>query len=169
MGSLYRPDEKSLLILYIDATNLYGYAMSQALPYSHFTWLSEEECRAAEVALTGNQESRDAFFKVDPVLLLPYYILEVDLIYPPEIHDRDDDYPMAPQLMNVRLDMLSETHHRLLVNYSNGVAPGSKKLICSFLPRLKYTVFRQNLQFYLSRGMKLTKVHRGIKFTALHI
>ena len=69
------------------------------------------------------------------------------MIYPPEIHDRDDDYPMAPQLMKLRLDMLSETHHRLLVNYFNGEAPGSKKLICSFLPRLKYTVFGQNLQF----------------------
>ena len=167
IGSLYRPDEESLYILYIDATNLYGYAKSQALPNIHFTWLSEEECRAADLALTGNQESRDAFFKIDPGMLGPYYILEVDLIYPPEIHDRDDDYPMAPQLMNVRAEMLSETHHRLLVNYFNGVAPGSKKLICSFLPCLKYTVFGQNLQFYLSRGMKLTKVHRGIKFTGL--
>ena len=141
--------------------------MSQALPNSHFTWLSEEECREAENALTGNQESPDAFFKIHPEMLGPYYTLEIDLIYPQEIHDHDDDYPMVPQLMNVRAEMLSETRHRLLVNYFNGVAPGSKKHICSFLPSLKYTVFWQNLQFYLSRGMKLTKVHRGITFTGL--
>ena len=27
MGSLYRPGKKKIFILYIDATNLYGYAM----------------------------------------------------------------------------------------------------------------------------------------------
>ena len=167
MGSLYRPDEKSTFILYIDATNLYGYTMSQALPNSHFTWLSEEDCRAAEFALTGTAEMRDKFFKVDPVLLGPCYILEVDLLYPPEIYDREDDYPMAPQIINVRPEMLSETQHRLLVDYFNGVASGSKKLICSFLPRVRYTVFGQNLLFYLSREMKLTEVHRAIKFTGL--
>ena len=74
---------------------------------------------------------------------------------------------MAPQSMNVLPEILSETQRRLQVSYFNGVNPRSKKLICSFLPRVKYTVFGQNLQFYLSRGMKLRKVHRGIKFTGL--
>ena len=69
--------------------------------------------------------------------------------------------------MNVLPEILSETQRRLQVSYFNGVNPRSKKLICSFLPRVKYTVFGQNLQFYLSRGMKLRKVHRGIKFTGL--
>ena len=77
---------------------------------------------------------RDKFFKVDPESLGPYYILEVDLIYPPEIHDRDDDYPMALQMILSRFEMLSETQHRVLVDYFNGGAQGSKKLICSFLP-----------------------------------
>ena len=167
MGSVYRPDERSIFILYIDATNLYGYAMSQALPNGEFTWLSVEECHNAEIAFTGTANMRDAFVKIDPELLGPYYILEVELIYPPEIHDRDDDYPIAPQSMNVLPDLLSETEHILQVSYINGVTPGSKQLICSFLPRVNYTVFGQNLQFYLSRGMKLTKVHRGIRFTGL--
>ena len=132
MGSLYRPDEESTFILYIDATNLYGFAMSQALPNSHFTWLSDEEYLAAEIALTGTKESRDAFFRIDSEMLGPFYILEVDLIYPPKIHDRDDDYPMAPQLMNVRAEMLSETHHRLLVNYFNVWPPEVKSSFAHF-------------------------------------
>ena len=53
------------------------------------------------------------------------------------------------------------------MKYFNGTGGASNKLICSFLPRLKYTVFGENLQFYLARGMKLTKVHRGAKFRAL--
>ena len=79
MGSLYRPNEKSSYILYIDATNLYGYAISQALPNSDFTWLSKEECRAGETAFTGDVETRDAFFQIDPATSKWYYILEVDL------------------------------------------------------------------------------------------
>ena len=42
MGSLYRPNEKSILIIDFDATNLYGLGMLQDLPYSEFTWLTEE-------------------------------------------------------------------------------------------------------------------------------
>ena len=109
MGLLYRQDENSTFILYIDATNLYGYAMSQALPNSYFAWLSEEEFRAAEIALTGTAETRDAFSKIDPEMLGTYNILKVDLIYPSEIHFSDDNYPMAPQMMNLQTEMLSET------------------------------------------------------------
>ena len=39
---------------------------------------------------------RDKVFKIDSELLGPYYFLEVNLLYTPEIHDRDDDYPIAP-------------------------------------------------------------------------
>ena len=65
---------------------------------------------------------RDKIFKVGPVLLGPYYILKVDLIYPPEIHDRHDEYPMAPQMINVRPEMLYKTQHRLLVDNFNDAA-----------------------------------------------
>ena len=67
MGSLYRPNEKSVFIIYFDFTNLYGWAMSQFLPNGHFTWLSEEATREAEAALKGTAKMQDKFFKVDPV------------------------------------------------------------------------------------------------------
>ena len=167
MGSLFDRMRRVRYILYIDATNLYGEAMSHALPNGDFTWLSEDECRAAEVSLSGSEEMREAFFRVDPETLGWYYILQVDLEYPPEIHDRDDDYPMAPELLDITPEMLSETQHRLVVKYYNAAVPGSKKLICSLLNKRNYVVFGQLLRHYLNRGMKLTKVHRGIKFTAL--
>ena len=93
---------------------------------------------------------RDAFFKVDPITLGWYYILQVDLEYPPEIHDRDDDYPMAPELMDIAPEMLSETQHRLVVKYFSAASPGSKKLICSLMSKRNYVVFGQLLQHYLS-------------------
>ena len=54
MGSLYRPDEPKSFIMYIDASNLYGLAMSQALPFSDYMWLSDELLREAEAALTSD-------------------------------------------------------------------------------------------------------------------
>ena len=53
IGALYRPDEPESFIMYIDATNLYGWAMSTKLPFIHFEWLSVAELRVAEGALTG--------------------------------------------------------------------------------------------------------------------
>ena len=35
------------------------------------------------------------------------YILEVDLEYPTALHDKHNDYPLAPELMNVKADSLS--------------------------------------------------------------
>ena len=43
-----------------------------------------------------------------------------------DIHERDDDYPIAPELLDITFEMLSETNHRLLVKYYNVAVPGSK-------------------------------------------
>ncbi|MCP6769234.1 hypothetical protein NL529_30745, partial [Klebsiella pneumoniae] len=61
--------------------------MSQPLPDNDFTWLSEQECRDAETAFRVKY-TRDHFFGQQL-----HYIFEVDLDYPPELHDRDDDFP----------------------------------------------------------------------------
>ena len=54
MGALYRPDEPESFIMYNNATNLYGWAMSQTLPYSEFEWLSDAQLHNTEAALTSD-------------------------------------------------------------------------------------------------------------------
>ena len=54
MGALYRPDELESFIMYIDAPNIYCLAMSQALPFSDFEWLSYKQLHKAEAALTSD-------------------------------------------------------------------------------------------------------------------
>ena len=54
MGALYRPDEPESFIMYIDATKYYGWAMSQALPYNEFEWLSDAQLLEAETALKSD-------------------------------------------------------------------------------------------------------------------
>ena len=188
MGALYRPNERESFIMYIDATNLYGWAMSQELPYSDFAWLSDAEIQEAEAALMSENwsdtvnylNSEKRFFRElmrcsdpdvipDPPLRTDIkqftkYIFEVDLDYPANIHERDDDYPLAPELMQVTTKMMSEKQIQLRKRYYGDAEPHNKKLMCTLLPKKKYVVFSETLKYYLERGMKVTKLHRGIRF-----
>ena len=199
LGSLYDPNQPTSYILYVDANNLYGWAMSQVMPDDQIEWLTDAECRAAEQAL-NNKQTRDQFFdnqanpmagyarlanELERVAGTPrgdelaaqleymihhidprHYIFEVDLEYPPEIHNRDDDYPMAPEVMTISAEQTGQKQLELRAKYFAAACPHSRKLICSFLPKKRYVVLGHLLRFYLDRGMRLTKVHRGIKFTA---
>ena len=187
---LYRPDEPESFIMYIDATNLYGWAMSQTLSYSEFEWMSYAQLREAEAALTSDDwlvtvlflDSHGRYLREYKRILLadvngqavppvrddikPFtaYIFEVDLEYPNAIHDRDDDYPLAPEMMQIKTEMLSEKQLRLRRLYYGDSDPSSRKLICSLLPKKRYVVFSETLKFYIERGMKVTKLHRAIRF-----
>ena len=67
--------------MYLDANNLFDWAMSQYLPYSEFKWLKQKEiCRFDVNSIKCNSIG---------------YILEVDLKYPDELHEFHNDYPLA--------------------------------------------------------------------------
>lgn len=76
----YDEDQDSIFIKYLDANNLYGWAMSRNLPTRRLKWMSER--------MLGN-------WKECPC------ILEVDLEYPVSLHDGHREYPLAPQRLEV--------------------------------------------------------------------
>ena len=78
MGEEYDPSQPSKYITYLDANNLYGWAMSKPLPISNFKWMKN----------LNNWRNRPC-------------ILEVDLEYPEELHDLHNEYPVAPESLNV--------------------------------------------------------------------
>ena len=43
MKDLYNPDEESMYLRYLDANNLYGWAMIQKLPTHGFLWKEAED------------------------------------------------------------------------------------------------------------------------------
>ena len=122
--------------------------------------MSEEEIREAFAAFQ-DKATRDQWFQREV-----HYFFQVDLDYPPELHDRDDDYPLAPENMTIEAEITGEKQHQLRAKYFGAACPFSRKLVCSFLPKEKYVLHGHCLQFYLDRGMKLTKIHRGISFLA---
>ena len=75
-----------------------------------------------------------------------------------------NDYPLAPERMSVRVDMLSEKQLEIKRHYDMSRHSNSTKLIPSLLPKKHYTVHFVNLQFYLRHGMNLTKVHKVLEF-----
>ena len=75
----YDPDEESTYIQYLDANNLYGWAMSQSLPTHGFKWMNN---------LT-KETVMDILEKANSSMINPRnkkgYIFEVDLEYPPDL------------------------------------------------------------------------------------
>ena len=132
----YNPNVESSFIQYLDANNLYGWAMSQNLPTDGFKWMRNITKEKVMEILDKESHSMINIGKKG-------YIFEVDLEYPPHLWETHNEYPLAPEKMNV-----------------NGV----EKLICHFKPRKNYVVHYRNLRQYLELGMRITAVHRGISF-----
>ena len=72
-------------LMYLDANNLYGRAMSLKLPTHGFKWLTSGEMEK----LFNNQVVQ--VWEKNPC------ILEVDLEYPENLHDLHNDYPFCPE------------------------------------------------------------------------
>ena len=119
-------------LMYLDANNLYGCAMSEELPIDGFKWLTDKEIQN----LFNNQ--------VVQVWEKTPCILEVDLEYPEKLHDLHNDYPFCPE--RVKCDR------------------GVEKLMPNLRDKNKYVIHYRNLIQCLKAGMKLKKIHRGIKF-----
>ncbi|KAK3750211.1 hypothetical protein RRG08_004434 [Elysia crispata] len=142
----YDPEKPNSHILYLDANNLYGWAMSQPLPTGGFRWV--EDC----TALAGTIQDQPADGPEG-------FILEE---YPQELHDHHNAYPLAPERMVVQKEWMSEYQHGLL---GKGMASAEvEKLVPNLRDKNHYVLHYRNLQLYLGLGMKLKKVHRALRF-----
>ena len=88
-------------------------------------------------------------------------MLEVDLEYPAELHEKHNDYPLAVEKMSV--PTLSPYCQKLRDELGLSTSPG-EKLIPNLMRKEKYIIHLRNLRQCLELGMKLTKIHRGIRF-----
>ena len=91
------------------------------------------------------------------------YILEVDLEYPQELHDIHNDYPLAPEKINMLKEWLSK-YCLKIVNAHNITTGKVKKLVPNLMNINHYVIHYRNLQQCLELGMKLKKIHRVLKF-----
>ena len=146
----YNEKEPSKYIMYLDANNLHGWAMSQYLPTSGFRWFNKQEIENLNLSEYNQDNEKGA-------------ILEVDLEYPKELHNLHNDYPLAPEKIKVTKDMLSDYSRKMAEKFkvSTGLV---HKLIPTLGKKEKYVLHYRNLQLYLNLGLKLTKIHRVLEF-----
>ena len=148
MGSRYVKSDSENKLLYIDANNLYGWAMMQHLPHSEF--------RMYELPYPVEKED---------ILRLPDegeigYFFEVDLDYPNSIKEHTKHFPFCPEMMFIEDDELSEYQKSLLSDKRTK----SKKLMLTEKNKRNYIVHYRLLKCYLNHGMILRKVHKVVSF-----
>ena len=78
-------------LLYLDANNLYGWAMSQKLPLDNFKWIEKDDLlKFNENFIKNYDENSDKG-----------YLLEVDIEYPKNLHKLHSDLPFLPERMTI--------------------------------------------------------------------
>ena len=85
MGDKFDPKSESSYLQYLDANNLYGWAMSQPLPTGGFKWVDVNPNEISELVTRTDKG----------------YLLEVDVSYPKELHNSHNDLPFMCERMEI--------------------------------------------------------------------
>ena len=119
----YDKNKESSYLMYLDANNLYGWAMSQKLPIGGFKW---------EINIPKfNEDFRKNYDEESD----KEYVLEVDAEYPKEIlFNKHKDLPFLPERMKAKLN-------------------GTGKLVCNIYNKKNYVVHIRALKQALNYGL----------------
>ena len=88
----YNPKKESSYISYLDANNLYGWAMSKPLPTGNFKFMNKRN-----IDKTFNQLVSETFFPEEKV----GKVFQVDIDYPTSLHDYHNDYHSYLSIMKI--------------------------------------------------------------------
>ena len=126
----YDHNSRHSYLIYLDADNRSGGAMSEALPIGDFNFLISVEL-VASFHLDATTKSDDYD-----------YILEVDLKYPDHRHDLHSDYPFVREKLTITKEMLSAYPYSLTSKHG-----ASDKLSPTLYDKTKFVVDYENLRF----------------------
>ena len=87
----YNNNEQSSYIQYLDANNLYGWAMSKKLPVNGFGWLDSDKINEINEEFIKNYNENNN----------KGYIFEVDVRYPKRLHDLHSDLPFLSERIEI--------------------------------------------------------------------
>ena len=154
----YNKTKKSVFLQYLDANNLYGYAMNQKLPLDGYKW-------------TDVSIFTDDFVKNYDVNGDKGYLLEVDVEYPIEMRIAHEDLPFLSERKvkstkshsNYEFDEITRAHRKVYKTFNINPEPDNK-LIASVRDKNKYVLHISTLKQALCHGLRLSKVYRVIEF-----
>ena len=138
MGCEYHPLQLNNYLQYLDANNLYGWAMSQPLPTGEFKWVDIENLKggARELKRTIDMMVRNSNRGYG-------YVLEVNVKYPKELHDHQNDLPFMCEKIRIS---------------------GVEKLVPNLHDKKKYVIHVKALKQALDHILVLERIHRVIQF-----
>ena len=114
----YNPNQKLSYLMYLDAKNLYGWAMCRKLPLNNFKWIENpNEMFTTKTILDYDEETN-----------YKGYLLEADLEYPKELHNDHSDLPFCPYKNK------NFTHN---TKYSQAIQIARKKIMNSYQSKVK--------------------------------
>ena len=111
----YDPKQESKLIMYLDANNLYGYAISKFFPTSGFKWI---EPKQFDLNKDTSNNSKGC-------------VLEVDLEYPKELRELRSYYSLAADKMEIKREVLCKYQLKIADLYNITIG-NAKKLVPNF-------------------------------------
>ena len=143
----YDPKQESKHIIYLGSNNLYGYGMSKFLPISGLKLIDPKEFDLSKYTSNSSKGC----------------VLEVDLEYPKELRELHNHYPLAPDKIEIKREMLSDYQLKIADHYNIPIG-NVKKLVPNFFDKEKYAIHYENLKLYLRLGLKLKKIHCILEF-----
>lgn len=146
---IHDPENETTFIAYWDMNNLYGHSLSQSMPIGGWKWLTKTEIDNFDVTAIADDSDVG-------------YIVEVDLEYPRQLHDKHSSFPLAPEHLEIKRDMLSTYQQSF---FENGLHwRPCTKLAPNLYDKHNYVTHYRNLKFYVQQGMVITKIHKILSF-----
>ena len=154
----YDNTKKSVCLQYLDANNLYGWAMCKTLPLNGYKWANVEEFDSDFIKSYDDNSDKG-------------YLLEVDVEYPKELYISHRDLPFLcerksklHEKFEYKVSKEVEKAHKKVYKTFNITPEPENKLIATIQDKNKYVICISTLKQALNHGLKLQKVHRVIEF-----
>ena len=148
MGDAYDNKQESSYIAYVDANNLYGWAMVQPLPYKNIKF-EEINPTTLQTILETPDDSETGYF------------VEVNLDFPPEIHELLKQMPPCPETLKPDVEWFSDYQREVMEQTQANTT--SETLIPHLMKHENYVLHYRVLKFVHNLGVKIT-LKRVISF-----
>ena len=128
----YDSKQESKQIIYSHANNLYGYPKSKLLLTNGLKWIDPNNFDLNRCSTNSSKRC----------------VLEVVLEYTQELRELNNDYPLAPDKIEIKRKMLSNYQIKI-TDFYDILITTIKKLVPNLFDKEKHVLHYENLQFYL--------------------
>ena len=136
----YDPKQESKHIIYLDTNNLCAQSMFKFFRTSGYKWIDPKRFDLHKYIKNSSKGCA----------------LEADLQYSKKLRELHNDYPLAPDKIEMKKEILFN-YQLKIADFYNIPIGNVRKLVPNVFDKEKYVLHQENLQFYLRLGLKPKK------------